>query len=329
MNWSRLGSQLARTVWRSLKVRQATSVLAAALLLTCQIAPAFAQCAPGEEEIDGRCVPTGGIDTGAAPAGEPSHREYLRHKAHRARASASRRVHRQSYGSSGPSRTVPTGAWRPLDVDSKIVDSGYAFMLTAGSEQAGFGLYTYVLLTKSDVSRSKAMIAAILQSTQNIIEFTEDKHNLNVLYIPAESNKTPARSSAPPYNYQLSRSLLDRICTQTVPKSNDICQGDLSAGPYLFTYPSPLPNDIEIPPPLLFVDLSGFNSRVFPTYIAAYKEQVKQDDITDMAKINTLKLKILSIAFDAADLLPGFSKAYADSFVRELGKKEEDNTDKH
>lgn len=330
MNSYNFTIQRRSEVLRSGRTSRAIRLLLTSSLFICSSISAFAlNCGPDEEEIDGRCVHHRFDHPGYYHAG--AHRTGATDTAARASAGVvpadaaapAPHVHPPPHAHhltpAKPSQVPITAEY------STVVDSGYAFLLTAGSEKVGFGLYTYALLTTSDVARSKAMIQAILASTQAIGDFDIDKHHLNVIYIPSEKLSTAASeagssAAVPSYNYKLSRSLLDRICVSSIAKSNNICHGDLSVGPYLFTYAAPLGNSAEIAPPLLFVDLSGINPRAFSTYVEMYKEQVKQADITDMAKINTLKMNILSITLDAADILPGFPKAYGDSYIHELAK---------
>jgi hypothetical protein len=60
------------------------------------------------------------------------------------------------------------------------------------------------------------------------------------------------------------------------------------------------------------MDLSDVHERAFPEIIDAFKAQVKREDITDRAKIDTLRLKLLSITLKAADWLVPVRKALAE-----------------
>jgi hypothetical protein len=91
-----------------------------------------------------------------------------------------------------------------------------------------------------------------------------------------------------------------------------LCAGDLSRGPYLFTYARPLSNLSPVPPPYLFVDLSPVHERAFSEFIAAYKAQVKRTDYTDQERIETFRLRLLSIVLTAADWVGPAGTAVAD-----------------
>jgi hypothetical protein len=60
------------------------------------------------------------------------------------------------------------------------------------------------------------------------------------------------------------------------------------------------------------VDLSNVHAQAFGEFIAAFRAQVKRDDITDQARIRTLRLTILDVALTAADWVSPVEKAIAD-----------------
>jgi hypothetical protein len=67
-----------------------------------------------------------------------------------------------------------------------------------------------------------------------------------------------------------------------------------------------------VPPPFLFVDLSDVHERAFGEFLAAFQAQVKREDVSDQAKLKTLRLEILNIALTAADWVGPVEKAVAD-----------------
>jgi hypothetical protein len=58
--------------------------------------------------------------------------------------------------------------------------------------------------------------------------------------------------------------------------------------------------------------LSDVHERAFPEIIAAFRAQVKHEDISDRAKVDTLRLKLLSVVLKAADFVAPVQKAMAD-----------------
>jgi hypothetical protein len=179
-----------------------------------------------------------------------------------------------------------------------IIDNGYDFLYTKGSEKQGFGLYTYVLLTPMSLEREKALLDAIITSTPRVTAFGNDIARINVIYIPSAatvaSQATSSEVSAN-YNFDLARALIATICEMPAKEVVRICKSGLSSGPYLFSYASPLSKGMQIAPPVLLVDLSGIEEGAFTTFLEAYKEQIKSDDISDGQKINSLYIKVLNI----------------------------------
>ena len=100
----------------------------------------------------------------------------------------------------------------------------------------------------------------------------------------------------------MARTLLNHLCDSPAEEIKAVCEGDLSRGPYIFSYAKPASKVAPVPPPFLFMDMSDVHERAFPEFIAAFTAQVKREDISDRAKIDTLRLKLLSIILTAADL---------------------------
>jgi len=126
------------------------------------------------------------------------------------------------------------------------------------------------------------------------------------------------------YDYKIARTLLDHLCNSPAEEIKAVCDGDLSRGPFVFTYANPASNVTPVPAPFLFMDLSGVHERAFPEIIAAFRAQVKRDDISDRAKIDTLRLKLLNIVLTAADFVAPVHKAMADIVHIASGQAEED-----
>jgi hypothetical protein len=110
----------------------------------------------------------------------------------------------------------------------------------------------------------------------------------------------------------MARGLLDQICNPPAAGMQRLCQTDLSRGPYIFTYAAPATNLQSVPPPYLFVDLSDVHERAFGELLSAFREQVKRQDISDRARIDTLRLKILETVLTASDWVTPVQKAIAD-----------------
>lgn len=126
------------------------------------------------------------------------------------------------------------------------------------------------------------------------------------------------------YDYTMSRALLDHLCVSPAEEIKAACESDLSRGPYIFAYAKPASKVTPVPPPFLFMDLSDVHERAFPEFIAGFRAEVKREDITDGAKIKTLRLKVLNIVLTTADWLVPVRKAVADIVYSAGGQSEKD-----
>ncbi len=75
-----------------------------------------------------------------------------------------------------------------------------------------------------------------------------------------------------------------------------------------------------VPPPYLVLDLSGTHVRAFREFITAYQEQVKRPNYPDRERIDTLRLRVLSIVLTAADWITPATSAIADILHMATGK---------
>jgi hypothetical protein len=110
----------------------------------------------------------------------------------------------------------------------------------------------------------------------------------------------------------MARQILNNICNPPAEAVRGLCEGDMSRGPYIFTYSRPGSTLKPVHPPFLFVDLSDVDPRAFGEFIAAFRAQVTREDISDGAKINTLRLQVLKITLKAGDFVVPVRKSIAD-----------------
>jgi hypothetical protein len=232
---------------------------------------------------------------------------------------------------SAPPRASATAAARNGTFGSgrpQIVDTRYGLLSELGKEAAGYGLYSYAILP-SETKRGEIFLTKLFEEVASIGTYDSDRLKLNIVYIPAKrdreidfatlrdaSGTTPEKMAAETsrsfYDYGMARALLDHVCNSSDDDIRRTCRGGLSRGPYIFTYASPASTMSLMPPPFLFVDLSDIHEQAFGEFVDAFKAQVKRDDITDKARIRTLRLTILSVALTAADWVNPVEKAVAD-----------------
>jgi hypothetical protein len=233
-----------------------------------------------------------------------------------------------------PSAEPPQAAAPPPDAlhgpdqaheQPAIHETAYTYLAQFGEEKDGYGLYSYVLFPHPSL-RAKAFLENLFATTGAAAESRIAPENINILYLPTDELQTDAptaRSAGGPealatlviddlYDYALARALMAKICTAPADPVADLCAGDLSRGPYLFTYARPVSNLSPVPPPYLFVDLSPVHERAFSEFIAAYKAQVKRSDYTDRERIETFRLRLLSIVLTATDWIGPARAAVAD-----------------
>ena len=128
-----------------------------------------------------------------------------------------------------------------------------------------------------------------------------------------------AKSSSPKtdvpsliYDLQLARLVLDHVCSGKLRNLDAVCKGDMSQGPYLFTYGSKIGSAAELGPPYLMADLSNVHEGAFPTIVAAFKTQIKEGPLGSDEKLADLRLTILNITLTAGDLINPIKAAIAD-----------------
>jgi|tagenome__1003787_1003787.scaffolds.fasta_scaffold20812728_1 hypothetical protein len=217
------------------------------------------------------------------------------------------------------------------DVTAKriiILETGYSQLPELGKEEAGYGLYSYAVLA-SNSDRSAAFLAEVFASIPAIQETAAKRAQLNIFYVPTKKEKSDDFAKAVEasgadvkklgdtfaaslYDYKVGRAILNHICNPPADRMRDLCEGDMSRGPYIFTYEKPASDMEPVPPPFLFVDLSDIHPDAFGEFVSAFKAQVKREDISDGAKINTVRLALLQLVLKASDWLPQMQKAVAD-----------------
>jgi hypothetical protein len=210
----------------------------------------------------------------------------------------------------------------------RILETGYSHLSELGREERGYGLYSYAILP-SGTKRAETFLTELFKEVPSIGQTAARRSQLNIFYVPlrrdreaefaallqtsgTNAEKIGAEYSRSLYDYRMARALLDHVCNPPAERVRVLCDGDLSRGPYIFTYASPASSMNSVPPPFLFVDLSDVHEQAFGEFIDAFKSQVKSDDITDQARIQTLRLTILNIALTAADWVNPVEKALGD-----------------
>jgi Caspase domain len=198
---------------------------------------------------------------------------------------------------------TPCATNGPVVVAETILATGFSFLSELGGEAPGYGLYSYVAITSSS-DRSSAFLKELFSSIHAVSTTGTARGQTNILYLPikkefgkanasAVDNVNPlelsARVSQKFYDYKMGRTILAHICNHPADAVRKLCEGDMSRGPYIFTYAKPASRLELVPPPFLFVDLSDVRPKAFAELLAAYQSQVKREDMSDGARINTFR----------------------------------------
>jgi hypothetical protein len=211
----------------------------------------------------------------------------------------------------------------------RILASGYSLLTESGKEEAGYGLYSYIVLT-SGGDRSAALLGEVFKSIPAIEDTVAERNQLNIIYIPMkkEAVQSFAQSAkeleakpkelgqkflvASSYDHKMAHAILNHLCNPPAEAIRELCLGDMSRGPYIFTYAGPASSLEPVPAPYLLLDLSDVDPRAFGEFVSAFRAQVKREDIADGVRINSLRLRLLQIALKAGDLVGPVRKAIGD-----------------
>jgi hypothetical protein len=198
----------------------------------------------------------------------------------------------------------------------RILETGYSHLMEFGKEAEGYGLYSYAILPMYS-ERATQFLGELFRSVPSIKDTSARPDQLNIFYVPllkekeveyskllesrgGDPTKLAAEYGQSFYDYRMARALLNHVCNPPDDSLRDLCSGGLSGGPYLLTYAAPASQMEPLPPPFLFVDLSLVEARGFAELLDAFKAQVKREDISDRARIDTLRLKVLQYVMQAS-----------------------------
>lgn len=218
---------------------------------------------------------------------------------------------------------APSPEARPAEAAS-ILGTAYDFLYGQGGEAAGYGLYSYVILPRAN-DRNATFLSEILTHFPSAQDLPTARNRINILYIPTKrsakgkvafSNEVSVAEArtflSSAYDVAMARELLFHLCDQPAPAVAQLCQNDLSDGPYLLTYARRISDRTPLPPPFLFVDLTRVHPRAFRQFLAAYASQVKRPDFSDGDRVDDFHLSLGNITLTAADWVQPVAAAVSD-----------------
>jgi hypothetical protein len=285
-------------------------------------APRAFACPAGSHSVLGLCLP----DLGAAIGRAFNHFT----------------VAPRNAGSSSPAPVrplAPSVAPGPQHTRAAVLDTGYQALTKPGGEEAGYGLYSYVI-APGHTTRNAELLRTIMKQVAPVENTGHDKSEINVLYIPVkpaeqkafDKLKTAVFSDSADgfdadvlslYDQAMALELLHRICSAAAGDIEKLCLSDTSQGPFLFTYARPVTDLQNVPPPYLIVDLRPVHERAFPVFVSKFMEQVKRPDFADGERIHSFQLSLLSIILKAADWIEPVQNAVA-GIVHSTGDQTKD-----
>lgn len=224
-----------------------------------------------------------------------------------------------------PRDPAPT---RGFPTTPEVHESVYLPVDRTAPPPAGYGLYT-VLLTRAADRNTVRVLAELFTTTGSAGEAAIARENLNLIMIPVKSAAEAARALAPArnqpdatasavmqkfYDFDQTALLMASVCR---PDRGDavmkVCGSGVPDGPLLVTTQRPLDGAVAPGQRLLIVNLSTTPPEAMREVLAAYRQQILRKDFADRAELDGWRLRALNYVLDAAQLLPGISKAYAGS----------------
>ena len=225
-----------------------------------------------------------------------------------------------------PPREAGEAPTRIFPGTAEVRDSVYRPIDRNVAPPAGYGLYTTVL-TRTANRNALKLLSELFATTSNASDAAMARENLNLMMIPvkhaAEATQALAQARELPdptasavmnkfYDYGQAALLLASVCRPergaAVMKA---CGSTAPDGPILVTSQRPFDAAAVPGQRLLLVNLGGASPAAVAEIVAAYRRQILRADFADRAEIDGWRLVVLNVALDAAQLLPGISKAYA------------------
>jgi hypothetical protein len=218
---------------------------------------------------------------------------------------------------SSPSLAQPPPAPPPIPAAASGLPATYFDELRTVSEKqklapAGFGRYSYIFLrfgSDERIARDVAFVSGIGAVTDDDAG-TFDPRKINVFVLPFhDTPRQPLHNGEKrarwivktAYDRGLADQMLYDICGHQ--RSPQFCKNRSLRGPFLLVTGTPLMLGHDLPVPLVAVDMSGANEKLFPRYIADLRE-FQRSSLTHSVDKNFVLDDVLSLAKDLDDIGP-------------------------
>ncbi len=184
-------------------------------------------------------------------------------------------------------------------------------MLVRGSqEDAGYGLYSYILLAarpdESNMERYRAVLAGYLRLEDIRLGAYFSDSQLNVTYVPVDRDPAPSLNVQwvlDHYDYERSRFLLGRLHDRDLDLGGD--------GPFIVSGLHPL-GEAGSAGPFISQNLSTVPLSVIPLWMQAFRSQTTQQRVWQRRTIGTIALNLRTVIAVAAEGLPMAEKAVSE-----------------
>jgi len=195
----------------------------------------------------------------------------------------------------------------PTGARGEATDRGHELLIKDTAEAAGYGLYSYVLLSAAPDDDARARCLQLMQAVLNqapaIEEFGHyyDAKQLNVTYIPVSTSAQPHTSAEwllDNYDYAHARFLLNSV------------PGSLSRGPYLISTLQPLGKGGA--GPYLVQDLSHVPAPLVSLWTNEFLNQAAQQHFWEQSSGKMLVLRLRTAIGIMAEGLPDVRKSLSE-----------------
>jgi hypothetical protein len=229
-----------------------------------------------------------------------------------------------------PTRDLPPddSPTRDFPVTNEVRDSVYLPVDRTSTPPAGYGLYT-VILARAPNMKTVRVLSEMFATVGGAENAAIARENLNLITIPVKDAEDAARVLASArnepedtatavmqthYDFDQAALLMAGLCrTDRSAEVMNVCGSTTPDGPLLVTALTPLDGSLSAGQRLLIVNLSTTPPGALPEVLAAYRRQILRQDYADRAEMDGWRLWALNQVLNAANLLPGITKAYADN----------------
>ena len=223
-----------------------------------------------------------------------------------------------------PLPDAPTKGLYPAAAD--VRDSVYLPLDRTGPAPVGYGLYS-MLLTRVADRNTVRLLSELFRTTGSAGEAAIARENLNLIVIPVKNSAQAAAalgsariqpdaaaSATMQHHYDFGQAalVLASVCRpERGAAVMKVCGSAAPDGPLLVTTQRPLDGVLAPGQRLLIVNLSTTPPGAVRDVLAAYRRQILRKDYEGRTELEGWRLQALNHVLDAAQLLPGGSKAYA------------------